>query len=147
VLRKLGLDKLGRAETRHRNRHEASARIQTARAALARLETIAKEQKLPDEIVRPWRERELQRIAQFETERDPNGDGFTLAAGMHGAELALIEAERARLNELLREGKVTDEIRRRIERGLDLDEERLRRNVRGISSDDADDVIDERAKP
>jgi hypothetical protein len=32
----------------------------------------------------------------------------------------------------LREGKVTDEIRRRIEQALDLDEERLRRNVRGI---------------
>jgi len=58
---------------------------------------------------------------------------------VHRAELALIEAERARLNELLREGKVTDEIRRRIERGLDLDEERLRRNVRGISSDGDDD--------
>jgi hypothetical protein len=139
VLRKLGLDKLGRAETRHRNRHEVSARIETARAALARLETIAKEQKLPDEIVAPWRERELQRIAQFETERNPKGDGFTLTAGVHRAELALIEAERARLNELLREGKVTDEIRRRIERGLDLDEERLRRNVRGISSDGDDD--------
>ena len=139
VLRKLGLDKLGRAETRHRNRHEVSARIETARAALARLETIAKEQKLPDEIVAPWRERELQRIAQFENERNPKGDGFTLTAGVHRAELALIEAERARLNELLREGKVTDEIRRRIERGLDLDEERLRRNVRGISSDGDDD--------
>ena len=106
---------------------------------------IAAEQKLPDEIVAPWRERERQRIAQFETERNPKGDGFTLSAGVHRAELALIEAERARLNELLREGKVTDEIRRRIERGLDLDEERLRRNVRGISSDDDDDDGPDRA--
>jgi CPA1 family monovalent cation:H+ antiporter len=48
----------------------------------------------------------------------------------------MIAAERARLNELLREGRISDEIRRRIERDLDLDEERLRRNVRGIAEDE-----------
>ena len=136
VLRALGLDRLGRAEALRRRKIEASARIETANAALARLETIAKDEHLDDTIVNPWRERERQRIAQLETERDPDGDGFSLSAGMYRAELALIEAERDRLNALLREGRVTDEIRRRIERGLDLDEERLRRNVRGISNDD-----------
>src|SRR4029434_7002449 len=40
-----------------------------------------------------------------------------------------------RLNALLAVGTITDEIRRRIERDLDLDEERLRRNVRGIVAD------------
>jgi hypothetical protein len=57
-------------------------------------------------------------------------------------ELALIGAARTRLNDLLREGSVSDEIRRRIERDLDLDEERLRRNVHGIATDDdaADDT-------
>jgi CPA1 family monovalent cation:H+ antiporter len=51
-------------------------------------------------------------------------------------EIALIGAERARLNALLREGRIGDEIRRRIERDLDLDEERLRRNARGIVAED-----------
>jgi hypothetical protein len=57
-------------------------------------------------------------------------------------ELALIGAARTRLNDLLRQGSVSDEIRRRIERDLDLDEERLRRNVHGITTDDdaADDT-------
>jgi CPA1 family monovalent cation:H+ antiporter len=34
----------------------------------------------------------------------------------------LIEAERDFLNKLLREGKITDESRRRLERDLDLEE-------------------------
>jgi len=138
VLRRLGLDKLGIAELRHRKQHEMRARVATARAALARLDTAVQEEQLPDDIVAPWRERQRQRIAQLENARDPDGDGFATSASVHRVELALIAAERARLNELLREGKVSDEIRRRIERGLDLDEERLRRNVRGIAADDED---------
>jgi hypothetical protein len=50
----------------------------------------------------------------------------------------LIDAVRVRLNEQLREGKDTDQIRRSIERVLDLDEERLRRNISGIGIDDDD---------
>ena len=34
----------------------------------------------------------------------------------------LIEAERRFLHELLRDGKITDELRRRLERDLDLEE-------------------------
>lgn len=136
VLRKLGLDKLGHAEARHRSQHEMSARMETARAALERLDTVAREEGLPDKAVEPLRARLRQRIAQLKGERDPGGDAFALSAGVHRAELALIDAERVRLNGLLREGKVSDQIRRRIERGLDLDEERLRRNVSGIAIDD-----------
>ena len=39
--------------------------------------------------------------------------------------MELIEAERKFLYELLREGKLTDESRRRIERELDLEEESI----------------------
>lgn len=139
VLRKLGLDKLGHAEARHRSQHEMSARMETARAALERLDTVAREEGLRDKVVEPLRARLRQRIAQLKGERDPGGDAFALSAGVHRAELALVDAERVRLNELLREGKVSDQIRRRIERGLDLDEERLRRNVSGIAIDDDGD--------
>jgi len=37
----------------------------------------------------------------------------------------LIATERAALHELYREGKITDESRRRLERELDLEEERI----------------------
>jgi Na+/H+ antiporter len=138
VLRRLGLDRLGHAEARHRSQHETSARMETARAALERLDTVARKEGLPDKVVEPLRARLRQRIAQLRGARDPGGGAFALSAGVHRAELALIDAERVRLNELLREGKVSDQIRRRIERGLDLDEERLRRNVSGIAVDDDD---------
>jgi len=59
-----------------------------------------------------------------------------VARSLNRVELALIRAERERLNALLREDQISDEIRRRIERDLDLDEERLRRNARGIVADD-----------
>ena len=110
--------------------------MEAARAALTRLDEAAVEEHITDEIVRPWRTRQEQRIAQLDGARNSNGDGPGEAASVHRVELALIAAERARLNSLLREGEISDEIRRRIERDLDLDEERLRRNVRGITADD-----------
>jgi Na+/H+ antiporter len=136
VVRKLGLDQLGLDERRERKRREMSARMEIARAALIRLDEAAIEEQLKDEIVRPWRTRQEQRIAQLDGARNLNDDGSGDAASVHRVELALITAERTRLNSLLREGAINDEIRRRIERDLDLDEERLRRNVRGIIAED-----------
>ena len=52
----------------------------------------------------------------------------------------MIRTERARLNALLRADEISDEIRRRVKRDLDLDEERLRRNVRGIATDDGPEI-------
>jgi monovalent cation/hydrogen antiporter len=93
---------------------------------------------LPEEIVALWRERERQRIAELEGDLDPDRGILATPAGVQRVELVLIGAARTRLNELLREESVSDEIRRRIERDLDLDEERLRRNVHGIATDDDD---------
>jgi len=137
VVRKLGLDRLGLDERHERSRREADARLETARAALVQLEAAAADERLQDELVQPWRTRQQQRIAQLDSARDPAGRAFDEAARVQRVELALIDAERARLNALLREEKISDEIRRRIERELDLDEERLRRNVRGIAADEA----------
>ncbi len=136
VVQKLGLDRVGAAEHRERKQREARARIETARAALARLETAAPEEHLDDDVVGPWRTRLSQRIDQLCSGRDPESDGFAAAKAVRRVELAIVAAERERLNELLAEGRINDEIRRRIERDLDLDEERLRRNVHGIAPDD-----------
>jgi Na+/H+ antiporter len=136
VVRELGLDRLGYDERRERRRRETEARLETARAALERLNAVAGEEHLQDELVQPWRLRQEQRIAQLDGASAPARDGFAQAPDVDRVELMLIVAERARLNELLREGRINDEIRRRIERELDLDEERLRRNIRGIAEDD-----------
>jgi monovalent cation/hydrogen antiporter len=136
VVRVLGLDRLGQDEWRERKRREASARVEAARAALARLDAAAAEERLEDELVQPWRLRQEQRIAQLDSAGDSASAPFAEAERVHRVELVLIAAERARLNALLADGTISDEIRRRIERDLDLDEERLRRNVRGIVADD-----------
>jgi len=133
VLRKLGLDKLGAAESQRRRQREIGARTETARAALARLDVAASEERLPEAIVAPWRERERQRVAALEGERA--GDRSAPSLTIRRVELALIAAQRRRLNELLRDGAISDDIRRRIERDLDLDEERLRGNTSGIANE------------
>ena len=115
---------------------EASARLETARAALRSSTPPPATSICKAKSSQPWRIRQEQQIEQLDEAKNPDGDGLAQAASMHRVELALIAAERARLNALLREGRISDEIRRRIERDLDLDEERLRRNVRGIVADD-----------
>ncbi len=136
VARKLGLDRLGLDERRDRQRAEMNARVETARAALERLESAAAKHELPAETIGPWRTRAEQRVAQLEDARNPYGHGLLTVTSVHRVELELVDAERRRLNSLLREGTISDEIRRRIERDLDLDEERLRRRVRGMSVGD-----------
>jgi CPA1 family monovalent cation:H+ antiporter len=136
VVRKLGLDRLGSAEARERRRREAAARLETARAGLSRLDEVAARERLGAEVVQPWRARQEQRIAQLDGARGSDGEPVDEALGVQRVELSLIAAERTRLNALLREGSISDEIRRRIERDLDLDEERLRRNASGITDDD-----------
>jgi CPA1 family monovalent cation:H+ antiporter len=138
VLKKLRLDKLGLAEVRRRKEREIYARMEAARAALAELDAAAKTHALPEEVIAPWREREQLRIAQLEGERERDGERFAASASMHRLELALVAAQRKRLNELLRSGEVSDAIRRRVERDLDLDEERLRGNLQGLAASGED---------
>ena len=136
VVRRLGLDRLGLDERRDRKRRETAARVETARAALARLEKSAIDHRLPPETVAPWRTRQEQRIAQLDDATEPRRGHEPAVTTVHRVELEMVEAERERLNALLREGAISDEIRRRIERDLDLDEERLRRNVHGMLVED-----------
>ena len=82
------------------------------------------------------------RITQLEGERDGDHARSATSASMRRVELELVGAQRRRLNDLLRKGEVSDSIRRRVERDLDLDEERLRGNVHGIASGDPDDTLD-----
>ncbi len=58
-----------------------------------------------------------------------------VAAQLDRVELALIQAERTYVNHLLREGRIGDDTRRRIERDLDLREEAIRL---GVSLDGVD---------
>ncbi len=129
LVRKLGLVDSGRREQLEQEEREADARLEAARAALNRLDELSAEIKVPAEQIRQVRELQSDRVSQFERRRDRCGDGGELAARVDRLELALIQAERDHVNGSLRSGRISDEIRRRIERELDLREEAIRRSM------------------
>jgi monovalent cation/hydrogen antiporter len=122
VIRALGLHRAGRREHHTEKAQEYKARREAIEAASERLDLLVVERGLSEEIVRPLRTYHNDRLKQIEL-RSAIHDGYRRLAELHDEiELALIAAARQRTNELFREGKLTDEARRRIERELDLRE-------------------------
>ncbi|MBV8790763.1 MAG: Na+/H+ antiporter, partial [Pseudolabrys sp.] len=122
VARSLGLSKAGLNERRHEQKVEIKVRRQALGIALKRLEKIIGRKKLPKDVVEHLRIRHVSRIGQLPDDME---DG--LAHRRQTAELKqdLINVERDFIYELLRDGKITDEARRRIEYELDLEEASL----------------------
>jgi CPA1 family monovalent cation:H+ antiporter len=125
VIRMLGLAKAGEQELRTDRSEELSARRQAIEAASERLDRLAAEQKLPDDIVRQFRTKLGDRLRHFESTRAQGNNPEYRTAAADQIELALITAERDRINELYRRGTLKDEARRRLERELDLREANL----------------------
>jgi len=123
VVRWLGVAKAGRAESVAEHESEIAARREALAAALASLDAITGDRDLPDDVVKLLRARHETRINQLPDSLDP--DKLDVSAA--GTELTreLISAERKFIHVLLRDGKITDEVRRRIERDLDLEEASL----------------------
>jgi CPA1 family monovalent cation:H+ antiporter len=119
VIRWLGLARHREKEQRQERSAELAARHDAMDAGLRRLEELVRERGLPEEVAAGLRERAHTRRQQFPRSLT---DGNELTA--LGAQLRteLISAERAHLYQLLRDGKINDESRRRIERELDLEE-------------------------
>ena len=132
LVKQLGLVDSGSKEAQERERLEAHARVEAARAALDRLEQVAAASGLSSEPIRRMRELQLDRLSRLERRRDRDGDGDKVAARLDRVELGLIQTERDYINSLLRDGRIGDDTRRRIERDLDLREEAIRR---GASAD------------
>jgi CPA1 family monovalent cation:H+ antiporter len=88
-------------------------------AAIARLEQLAAEQGLPEEVhgaCTHYRGR----LQHFESEHRHDEDPPQAAEVQDDFELLLIAAERDSINALYRSGALKDEARRRIEKELDL---------------------------
>jgi CPA1 family monovalent cation:H+ antiporter len=120
VIRWLGVTHNVAEERRRERADELAARIAAMDAALKRLETLASQRGLADEVVKALRLRHEQRRQLLPAETD---DGLELQHRNAELRMELIAAERELVYQLLREGKLTDEARRRIERELDLEEE------------------------
>jgi CPA1 family monovalent cation:H+ antiporter len=130
VMRWLGLANAGEKEHEAERIEEDNARREAVIAACERLETLAKERGLSDAFIAPIRTFHQDRVRHVENRTDGDESRRRLSALREDIELLLIAAERQRVNELYRQGKLKDEPRRRIERELDLREAHLA-NVRG----------------
>jgi Na+/H+ antiporter len=123
VARWLGVAKAGRAEQVAAHESEIAARREALAAALKSLDAITEKRELPDEVLRLLRARHETRSNQLPDSLDP--DRHDVSAAGTALTRELIAAERKFIHVLLRDGKITDEIRRRIERDLDLEEASL----------------------
>jgi CPA1 family monovalent cation:H+ antiporter len=123
VAKWLGVAQAGRAERAAELESEIAARREALGAALQSLDAITNNRELSDEVIRLLRARHETRANQLPDSLDPAADDVSAAGTALTREL--ISAERKFIHALLREGKITDETRRRIERDLDLEEASL----------------------
>ncbi len=116
----LGLAQAGSAERMAEIESEIAARREALDIALKELDSITNDRELSDEVIRLLRARHETRSDQLPDSLDAGAQDVSAA----GTELTreLIAAERKFIHGLLRDGRITDETRRRIERDLDLEE-------------------------
>lgn len=119
VVKLVGIGRTGREEYVAEHKAELDARREALAQALASLDAMADDRELSDEVVKLLRARHEIRSSQLPDEFDPETD-----VSAKGTDLVreLIAAERKFIHMQLRDGKITDESRRRIERDLDLEE-------------------------
>jgi Na+/H+ antiporter len=119
VVQWLGLTKLGKEEHKHELKSELEARKEALKEVTARLDKAIKEHELPDGAANHLRTRNEARFQLLPLNLAEGLDQMRQTAAL---KLELIAAEREFIYQLLRDGKITDEARRRIEYELDLEE-------------------------
>jgi CPA1 family monovalent cation:H+ antiporter len=113
---------LGLGETEEQRRREVVARARVTEAGLARLDQLAEAGEVDEDTANVYRqlfEMRLERVRAALGDTDGDGPGDT-----SGFRAELVRAQRDKLSELYRAGKISDEIRRSISRTLDLQEHR-----------------------
>ena len=120
VIRKLGLSHAGRKERKRDKAEEYAARSEAIKAAIERLDQLAAERNLSPDVIEAARSQHRDRLEHVENRSDGDNSKTRHGESHDEVERLLIAAERTRINELYRNGKLKDEARRRIERELDL---------------------------
>jgi NhaP-type Na+/H+ or K+/H+ antiporter len=122
VIRWLGLAQAGDKDRQAARLEEYNARRQAIEAVLERIDQLAEERQLADDVVRPARAHHRDRLRHIKHSSDGDDDHRQRTELDDEIALLLIEAEREHVNKLSRAGELKDEARRRIERELDLRE-------------------------
>jgi CPA1 family monovalent cation:H+ antiporter len=119
VLQWLGITRLGLEERSGQIQSELEARVAALEQVESRLEKFINERELPDEVIGLLRTRNQSRRQILPSNMADGLDHMRQSAAL---KKELIDAERDFIYQLLRDGKITDEARRRIEYELDLEE-------------------------
>jgi CPA1 family monovalent cation:H+ antiporter len=125
VARALGLSRVAEDEHNAEITAEINARLAALEEVEKRLESIG--ETLPDEVRNLLRTRNQSRAQILPRDMEDGLEHMRLSAKV---KKELIEAERRFIHRQLREGKLTDEARRRIEYELDLEEASLANRAR-----------------
>jgi Na+/H+ antiporter len=122
------VEALGLAQSERLRRVEASARAKVTEAGLARLDELAEAGEVDEDTANVYRQLFEMRLDRVRAALDDvAGEDSGGAPDTSGFRQELIRAQRDKLAQLYRDGKVTDEIRRTISRDLDLQEPRTLR--------------------
>jgi CPA1 family monovalent cation:H+ antiporter len=119
VIRWLKLGQAHETEEEQEFAREITARHEAMEAALRQVEEDARARGLSDDALAVARARHEARSQQFPKSVD---EGWDAAAIGGRVRMDLITAEREYIYQLLRDGRINDETRRKIERELDLEE-------------------------
>jgi CPA1 family monovalent cation:H+ antiporter len=123
IVRWLGVAQAGRSERFAELESEVAARREALDAAVKSLDRITKHHEISDEVLQLLRARHEIRANQLPNSLNPDERIASAVGGDLTREL--IAAERKFIHIQLRDGKITDETRRHIERDLDLEEASL----------------------
>ncbi|MCG6205754.1 Na+/H+ antiporter [Rhodopseudomonas sp. HC1] len=123
LVKALGVARDGQSEHVFEHENEIAARRDALAAAFASLDAMTNDRELSDEVVKLLRARHESRANQLPSSLDD--DAYEATANARALVRELIAVERAFIHAQLRDGKITDEARRRIERDLDLEEASL----------------------
>jgi Na+/H+ antiporter len=120
------IERLGVTDDGSEEREEVAARIRLAEAALARVEELDGEDWARPDTLERMRGMYDYRRRRFAAREDGGEYGYEERTGAYQRLMhELLEAQREELIGLRNRGDISDEVRRRVERELDLEESRL----------------------
>jgi CPA1 family monovalent cation:H+ antiporter len=120
------IERLGITDDGSEEREEVAARIRLAEAALARVEELTDEDWARPDTLDRVRGMYDYRRRRFAAREDGDGGHYEERTGAYQRVMyELFDAQREELIALRNRGDISDEVRRRVERELDLEESRL----------------------
>jgi hypothetical protein len=119
IVRWLGLGGHAADEREREHTAEVSARVEALNVVQNRLDQLAGDGRIAPEVLGILRSRHDYRAGRLPTNAS---NGIETASAAADLRSKLIATEREYIHRLFRDGKITDEARRRIERELDLEE-------------------------